>query len=252
MAGEVETALYVLAFINAEMPQLKEAWEDRISLLSVLDRQTDLDAVLAASRAVFGGKQADEWAGRPAVHEGSDEVADAAAAPFERLRQRQDRLAHYLDLFSGREDCFARQWADKAERKQGYVPVRRAMEPADLEDHLSGRKTYGIYLVRYDGTVRLGVLDVDLRQEYRGGRLKSDDRDLVRREGAYLFSRIRDLSAGLGLQSLVEFSGGKGFHFWFLLDSPIPPENMRRALGGIRDTLAGDLKAFNMEVLTSM
>ncbi|MBN2124546.1 MAG: DNA primase [Deltaproteobacteria bacterium] len=157
-------------------------------------------------------------------------------------------MLHYLELFSGREDCFARQWVEKSQGKQGYVPVRRAMELPDVEDHLSGRKTYGIYLVRYDGTARLGVLDADLRQDYRGRQLKADERALVRREGAYLISRVGDLGKAMGLQALVEFSGGKGFHFWFLLAAPVPPERVRRALGEIRDTLAGDLKAFNLEV----
>ncbi|MEW6665758.1 MAG: CRISPR-associated primase-polymerase type A1 [Thermodesulfobacteriota bacterium] len=249
MAGEVKTALTILAHVNTETPGLKEAWEDRLSLLSILDKESELIAVLAASGEVFGEEQRNAWAGRYGKRTPApDGLAEAAAAPFERLRHRQDLISHYLDLFSGREDCFARQWVDKAEQKQGYVPVRRPIGFPEVEEHLSGRKTYGIYLVRYDGTVKLAVLDVDLRQEYRGARLKTDDRGLVRREGSYLYSRIRELSAKIGLEPLVEFSGGKGFHFWFLLSDPVTPDQVRKALGEIRDVLAGDLKAFNLEI----
>ena len=249
MAGEAETALKVLVHINQETPDLKAAWEDRLSLLFILERKEDLSAALASSREVFGEGQWREWAGTYSrKQEVGDGVTDAAVLPFERLRHRQELLVHYLELFSGREDCFARQWVDKAQGKQGYVPVRQALDLRDVEEHLGGRKTYGIYLVRYDGTVKVAVLDVDLRQEYRGGKLKADDRDLVRREGAYIHSRIRDLSGKIGLAPLVEFSGGKGFHFWFLLDTPVLPEQVRRALGEIRDTLVGDLKAFSLEL----
>ncbi|MDD5205539.1 MAG: CRISPR-associated primase-polymerase type A1 [Desulfobacterales bacterium] len=249
MAGEVETALKVLAHINNEMPHLKEAWEDRLSLLSCLARDTDLKAALGVAREVFGEESCRQWAGKyEEGHPVPDEIAEAAAVPFERLKRRQEMLLHYLGLFSGREDCFARQWADKAEGKQGYVPVRRGMEIMDVEEHLSGRKTYGIYLVRFDGSVSLAVLDVDLRQEYRGGRLKAEEKALVRREWAYLCLRVGDLTRKIGIKPIQEFSGGKGFHFWFIFDAPISPEESRRALGEIRDTLAPDLKAFSLEV----
>lgn len=249
MAGDVETALAVFAHINGETPELKAAWEDRLDLLTILDRREQLAAVIEASRKVFGEEQYREWVRTCAPQKGSsDGVMDAATAPFERLKQRQDLIQHYMALFSGREDCFARQWVDKTQGKQGYVPVRRPLEPRDVEDHLSGRKTYGIYLVRYDGTVTLAVMDADLKQEFRGRKLKADELALVRREGAYLYSRIADLSKALGLEPLPEFSGGKGLHFWFLLESPVAPAIVKRALEEIRDTLVRDLKAFNLEL----
>lgn len=249
MAGEAETALKVLAHINGETPELKESWADRLGLLSLLERREELAAVLGASREVFGEDQYREWVRAFARRsESSDGFMDEAAAPFESLRHRQDLIRHYMDLFSGREDCFARQWVDKAEGKQGYVPVRRPMERQDIEDHLNGRKTYGIYLVRYDGTVKLAVMDADLKQEFRGRRLKADERYLIRREGSYLYSRIGELSKDVGLEPTAEFSGGKGLHFWFFLETPVPPGKVKRALEEIRSTLINDLKAFNLEL----
>jgi hypothetical protein len=44
----------------------------------------------------------------------------------------------------------ALEWAEKNEGKSGYVPVRRPMDKADLEEHLKRLKTYGIYLMAPD------------------------------------------------------------------------------------------------------
>ncbi|MBU0985665.1 MAG: DNA primase [Proteobacteria bacterium] len=168
--------------------------------------------------------------------------------PFERLRYRQQVFKRYLDLFSGREDCFARQWVDKQQHKQGYVPVRRPLEPNDLEDHFKGLKTYGFYLLKADGSVKTAVIDVDLRTDYRGKSLKADERNLVKRELYYLIERITELSEQAGLRPLIEFSGGKGYHFWYFFDAPLKPEKPRAILEKIKKSIVGDLSAFAIEV----
>jgi hypothetical protein len=249
MAGEVEIALQVLSHINRENPAIEEAWLERLELLFLLERREELAQALALSRAALGPEKHRVWLDRLKRQEAEPEGdVEAAAAPFERLRHRQDLIGHFMGLFSGREDCFARQWADKTEAKQGYVPVRRSLEPQDVEDHLGGRKTYGIYLLKSDNTIRAAVIDADLKKERRGKRPTADDRALVKREGHYLFSRIGALAKKAGLKPLVEFSGGKGFHFWFLFDAPVDPGLARKALDGITRSVSGDLSAFNLEV----
>ncbi len=44
------------------------------------------------------------------------------------------------------------------------------MQLQDLEDHLRGHKTYGIYLLRADSTVTTAVIDADLAAAFREGR----------------------------------------------------------------------------------
>ncbi|MBW2072982.1 MAG: hypothetical protein JRI89_17270, partial [Deltaproteobacteria bacterium] len=128
----------------------------------------------------------------------------------------------FMDLFSGREDCFARQWANRAEGKQGYVPVRRPMEEHDVEEHLSGKKTYGIYLLHADSTVKVAVIDVDMSSRFRQGKRTGGDRSLIRRELSYLFSRMNEICQEAGLYPVVEFSGAKGYHFWFFFEQCFP------------------------------
>ncbi len=177
-----------------------------------------------------------------------DAYIEASLAPFERLQHRQAVINRYLELFSGREDCFARQWVDKKEGKQGYVPVRRPLEAEDVEEHLSGKKTYGIYLLKSDASVKAAVIDVDLAKKFRNRGLNTEEKRLLKRERDYLFSRIQDSAKKQGLQPLTEFSGGKGFHFWFLFETPLKAEDAKACLKGMTGVLSKDLSAFNLEV----
>jgi len=154
------------------------------------------------------------------------------------LRNRQVLLGRYLELFSGREDCFARQWVDKKQNKQGYVPVRRPMEHQDLEEHFKGVKTYGMYLLKWDGGIKTAVMDVDLGKDFRAKRLTSDEKNRIKREYHYLIERIAELSEQAGLRPLIEFSGGK-------VTDKVPVDGLKRLMlvgyvslsGGVLDFL---------------
>ena len=169
-------------------------------------------------------------------------------APFTLMRSREAGLERFLELFRGREECFARQWADRKAGTQGYVPVRRPMTTEDVLDHLRGHRTYGIYLLQQDSRVRLGVIDADLVSRFRTGAVGAAEKDLVRRENRYLLSRLAELSAAQGLPCLIEFSGGKGFHFWYLFEGPVAAPLARQALQGLARRLAPDLSCFSLEV----
>jgi len=250
IAGDVDTALKVLSHINHRCPRMVEAWVEHLELLIILDQRGKAAQLLAASKAFLDHETYEallERCGDGALIEPDGDIT-AAAGPFEELRHRQLGVQRYLDLFCGREDCFARQWVNKAEQKQGYVPVRRPMEQQDAEEHLSGRKTYGIYLLRSDATVNVAVIDADLTQTFRQATLNATDRDIVKRERSYLFSRIKELGAEIGLDPLIEFSGGKGFHFWFCFEAPVEAVKAKRMLESIVNPFSKDLSAFNLEV----
>lgn len=250
MAGDMKTAIRVLSHINSTRPEFQKAWAERMELLALIGSKEEVAQVLAEAK---GAVNEDAYMAftrflKDMGSPGSEEDVDAASAPFESYRRRQGAIERYLQLFSGREDCFARQWVNKPEGKQGYVPLRRPLEPADIEEHLRGNKTYGLYLLDSDSRVRTAVIDVDLVQEFRGTGLKAEDKRLVRREGLYLFQRIKELSADVGLSPLLELSGGKGYHFWYFFDPPVEASRPIAALLPITKTLSGDLAAFRLEV----
>lgn len=249
-AGELDEVFRVLSHIHKKSPDTAEAWQRHLELLAALDKREAVAKVLALSRQFVDEKIFQKWQQFFSFSEEKTSEADvrAAAAPFEHLRHRQQAVERYMKLFSGREDCFARQWVDKAGEKQGYVPVRRALEIQDIEDHFKGHKTYGIYLLKSNGFVRTALLDVDLRKPFRGLNLKSDQKNQIKREFHYTVERLEELSGRIGLQPLIEFSGGKGYHFWYFFQTALEPKKVRSVLEGIKQRIAGDLSVFSIEV----
>ncbi len=250
IAGVVDTALKVLEHINKENREFAEAWIERIDLLALLDRREDLSQCLASCRDIIGAQKYQELLNQNVLPTGAaqDDDLDSSISPFEVLRRRQNSIMRYLELFSGREDCFARQWVDKKEGKQGYVPVRRPIETHDIEEHLSGQKTFGIYLLKSDATVQTAVIDVDLVKQYRSLNLKADEKRHIKRERNYLVQRITELSKDAGMNPCLEFSGGKGYHFWYFFKPCIEAAEAKDYLGRIKKSIAGDLSAFSLEV----
>jgi hypothetical protein len=173
MSGDMEVTLAVYTHMNHNMPNMVSAWIEHIELLSILDRRTEAAKILAASRRYLTLEQYQQCLAlcKGVNAEQKDSDISAASSPFEIMRTRQQGIERFMDLFSGREDCFARQWVEKSDQKQGYVPVKHGLEPKDVEDHLSGRMTYGIYLLKSDSRVKTAVIDVDLIQQYRQDQL---------------------------------------------------------------------------------
>ena len=250
MAGAIDTALAVYDHLHRHHPERVEAWKGHIELLNILGKRKELVQVLAAAKGSLP-----EAAYRSCAEQVQSENAasddpdmDAASAPFTGLRQRQAFIERYMSLFSGREDCFARQWVNKEEQKAGYYPVRRPMEPTDVEDHLAGRMTYGIYLMRSDATVKTAVIDIDLAQAFRTTTLSAADVTRIKRERDWLLRRLQELSLEVGMKPIIEFSGSKGFHFWYCFETPVSPTFARGALESIRKAVAADVNAFKLEV----
>lgn len=246
--GMWEVSLQVLTWVNTRHPENTEAWKQRVELLELLGRGEEAPSgrfseVAPKSSGAEGGKAL------PGKVPGEGPPwDDELAGPFTAVKDRREALDHYMNLFQGREDCFARQWADRREGTHGYVPVRRPLTAADIQEHLSGGKTYGIYLLQQDSRVRLAVVDADLVPRLRSGIPTARDRELLAREKRYLLGRLPEIGREKKLPCLSEFTGGKGFHFWFFFSDPVPAGAARRALQGLVRHLAADLTCFTLEV----
>lgn len=250
IAGLTETAVQIYQHLIRDDPGFEPAWKACISLLDILDDRSALAAVVARAGKVLPQGRVAEWikngpAGRPA-----DQPAgfESAAGPFLAHQERERHLDHFMSLFAGRADAFARQWADRETGKAGYVPVRRPLERADLEDHFKGLKTYGFYLMDRDARVCCGVIDADLISRYRTGKNDREAVQAVKKEQVYMVARIKDMSAELGMQPLIEVSGFKGLHFWYFLDQFVPAGQVREILGHIVQGAAADLTCFDLEI----
>ncbi len=250
MGGSLDAAERILAHVNQIHPEKMQAWEDRLYLLSFLGNTREMARVLALAKNYIKKKDWQRWGTlvQSGTTTGGEADVQAAAGPFETLREKENATTRFMGLFSGREDCFARQWANKKEDRQGYVPMRRALSREDIEEHFKGLKTYGIYLLQADSKIKTAVIDIDLRHNYRGRALKADIRNRISRERTWLLTRIRELSDTAGFYPLVEFSGAKGYHIWYFFKEAAAPDRIRPILQRITEELAPDLTAFGLEV----
>lgn len=249
MAADTDTARRVLECLNRTHPGNVAAWQRHLELLAMLGMDKALAAVLALARPHIGDTRYARWLeSRGNSFADREEDLQEVVVPFERHHRRVAAVQRFMGLFAGREDCFARQWANRKEKKNGYVPERRPLTPADLEEHFNGRKTYGIYLMQADGRIRTAVIDADLNKALRGQTARSGERERIRREAVHMISRIKELSRACGADPLVEFSGTKGYHFWYFFKGPVDCSPVRAALSGLVRQVAPDLTAFSLEV----
>jgi hypothetical protein len=216
MAGCITTAQSVYCELHRIAPLHDAAFERHFEMLDILGNQQDLLKFLELSRKSVSPSVHGAWMKRFATTRSvsNEKDLDRAAKPFEQMRSHQHFADHFRALFSGRSDCFARQWADKTSGKSGYVPVRYPMRHTDLDAHFKGFETCGIYLIHPDGTVKLGVIDADLKPSIRDPSTLKPHMAAVRKESTWMASRILEISEKAGAKPCIEFSGGKGFHFW--------------------------------------
>lgn len=249
ICGDHDLASDILNTLHRTRPEYADAWKEHVALLVMLQKKEQLVALKALagqvapeSLPVFSASGADVL---PSDVDAQENDIDS---PFVHLKHEQELIDLYARLFRGRQECFARQWANTKEKTSGYVPVRRPMTEKDIRDHLRGTKTYGIYLLHEDSRVSVGVIDVDLNKGLRRSTLNTAQKNIIRREQHYLFQQIRERSSAEGLFCLAEFSGGKGYHFWYFFQEPIPAARVKNLLSGITQHLARDLTCFQLEV----
>lgn len=126
-------------------------------------------------------------------------------------RQEADFLRKYRELFVHRDDVFSEQQPSGA-----YFPVREAISDDDLQEHLAGLASYGVYVIRpEDQSVKYVVFDLDTHDE-------ESLRNLLAQADCLVGSVRFDLRC-----LLLERSGSKGSHIWLFLDKPLPARQVR-------------------------
>ncbi len=256
MHGLVEKGLDLLRKLNLLHPEYEEGWKEHVRVLEFLQRMPELLSLRVQAESVMGRERAEAVLGRSPIYEESSGIAahagsreeDPSLAPFRGRVRRAEDLRCFAAIFKGRSDCFARQWVDRKKGAQGYVPERRPMTISDIEDHLSGRCTYGIYLMEKDNNVSLGVIDIDLVKRYRSGDRGRPPAGDLKREISFLIRHIYRNAEKHRITLIAEFSGGKGYHLWFPVDAPVPASARRKALALLIRDAASGLVFFQLEI----
>ncbi|HOK34025.1 MAG TPA: CRISPR-associated primase-polymerase type A1 [Fervidobacterium sp.] len=139
-------------------------------------------------------------------------------------KPNENIIKKFLELFSGREDVFAVQF------EGGYRPVRRPMTSDDVSDHLAGKSTLGVYVLKGDSSVKFGAYDIDFSNQEVGidnvtklELCKSVTKDLKEKLQYY------------NIKHVVEYSGNRGYHIWIFLNKTIPAYKLKILLEKIAE-----------------
>ena len=118
--------------------------------------------------------------------------------------------------FKFRIDTFAQQVPD------GYVRIKRMLTSEDIIEHLQGKNSFGVFpIFPEDSSCYFGVIDLD-----------EMDFSIV--------EQLKKNANGLGINDsefLIEKSGRKGFHFWFIFQGKVPANVARRFCQAVKGNL---------------
>ncbi|MBM7650396.1 superfamily II DNA or RNA helicase [Bacillus ectoiniformans] len=148
-------------------------------------------------------------------------------------------ISLFLNLFRGRSDVFAQRWESSTTGKSGYSPACEnewdkelcrkpkikcqdcshrsfhTLTPQVIYEHLSGKRTIGIYPLLEDNTCNFLAVDFDKKQ------WKDDVRAFI------------ETCKSFGLSYHIERSrSGEGAHVWFFFETPIRA-SLARKLGDV-------------------
>lgn len=118
-----------------------------------------------------------------------------------------------FQTFVSRSDAYAIQ-----NRDGSYLKIEKELTFDDINEHLEGTKTIGIYQIDANNQTKLLCLDIDLRSNAFENNNISDEQ----------WRRLRDTASSLvrvcvetGIKPLLEYSGRRGYHLWVFFNNPI-------------------------------
>lgn len=130
-----------------------------------------------------------------------------------------------LSLFQGRQDCFGEQAGNGA-----YYTQRKKLTQREVEKHLLGEKTIGIYPLK-KGKVTFAALDFDSK----GPQAK---------EAVLYCQRWLNIC---GIPSFIEPSGNKGIHLWIFFKKWVCADKVRKVLYHLLASMEEDTGIHNTE-----
>lgn len=153
-------------------------------------------------------------------------ISDLDLAPGGESLFRESDLLAMLDIFKGRENCFARQWVSD-DGKTGYVPVQEPLNIQHLRNHLLGTQTLGVYQLDLENKVKWVMFDLDVEKSHLNDLNDRDFKEWLDAGMRKVVDGMTTLLKGYHIQANLEFSGYKGYHLWILLKEKISANHAR-------------------------
>lgn len=161
-------------------------------------------------------------------------VSEEASEPQPAEKAEEDwipsdsQVVRFMDLFTGREGVYARQWVSHT-GESGYTPIREPFTMGVAKNHLMGNHTVGLYPLRMDNTVCFIAFDIDIAKYFLAKAITSKKLwDRADASAQTIACKIVDLGAAQDIPIYIEDSGFKGRHCWILVEPPIPARIARR------------------------
>ena len=118
-----------------------------------------------------------------------------------------------MDIFVNRKDVFSTQQESGA-----YFPTKRPITIEDIEKHIAGDITIGIYCLDIDNTVKWACIDIDGNKELS----PEENKKLLYPEATIIYNTFNDFPR------ILEFSGRKGFHIWVFFKPRVTADYAQR------------------------
>jgi len=134
-----------------------------------------------------------------------------------------------FNTFITRTDNYAVQNMDGS-----YNPQNCSLTFVDLQNHVAGDTTIGIYPIDKENKVKFLALDIDVNKEHTDK--VQEYLPALQNTARKLLKAVEDLS----LYALLEFSGRKGYHVILLFAEPVPAVQARQ-LGRVLISKIGTL-----------
>lgn len=135
-------------------------------------------------------------------------------------------IAAMLNLFSGRENAYARQWVTDGGR-HGYSPENKPLTPNVISNHLAGNLTLGIYQLDLASKVKWILFDLDIAKSHLDNLHDPSFKKWIDAHQRRIVQDLRQVLATYHIPVNVEYSGYKGYHVWIFLETKIAA-NMAR------------------------
>jgi group II intron reverse transcriptase/maturase len=125
----------------------------------------------------------------------------------------------WLALFAAGSGAVHSQYVDGTGRS-GYRPFAAGLTPETLRDHWQGLHTLAVPVHDATQSVRFAVIDLDINRTELD-RATAEELAVLREHLLDDARHLLDVAHRAGVEGLIERSGYKGYHVWFLLHQPI-------------------------------
>lgn len=125
----------------------------------------------------------------------------------------------FLELFQGRENIWAKQWVSR-NGLSGYSPQHERLSEEIIKKHISGEITAGVYVIHLDNTVSFFALDLDIKKDVLEEARSSPEKAREIKHMVQQTTRLLSKEMSKFFDFALEFTGGRGAHFWFFLEEP--------------------------------